>query len=115
MKKLLFILLFSFNVKAMSDGTCGSVKSSDWKSPNDQLAKLNGAFCPDRLPHCPYKCQSYYVRMLIDSIKTLIEDLYLDNMIDLETMERQLKALQTERSVEIFKEIFDHIKKLKDE
>lgn len=122
MKKLLLILLFSFNLKGMADGTCGSIKSSDWNSPNDVIARLNGvdgrdlpkidSFCPDQ---CPYRCNSYFVRVLIDSIKTLIEDLYRDNLIDLETMEYQLKALQTERSVEIFKEIFDHIKKLKDE
>lgn len=122
MKKLLFALLLVSNCQGMSDGTCGSIKSSDWQSPNDVIARLNGidgrnlpkvdSFCPD---NCPYKCSSYFVRTLIDSIKTLIEDLYRDNMIDLETMEYQLKALQTEHSVEIFKEIFDHIKKLKDE
>src|SRR5579862_7881516 len=122
MKKLLLSLLFVVNCNAMSDGTCGVVKSSDWNSPNDVIARLNGvdgrglpqvdSFCPEK---CPYKCNSYFVRTLIDSIKTLIEDLYKDNMIDLETMEAQLKSLQTERSVEIFKEIFDHIQKLKDE
>jgi len=133
MKKLLFSLLFVVNCQAMSDvsgealaktdGKCGSVKSSDWNSPNDTIARLNGAYVLDKLPKidsfcpdiCPYRCNSYFIKSLIDSIKILIEDLYRDNLIDLYTMEYQLKALQTERSVEIFKEILDHIKKLKDE
>ena len=104
------------NSQAMSDGTCGAIKSSDWNSPNDTIARLNGSSCPlDRIPECPFKCKSYYVSMLVESIKKLIEEMYYDNLIDLETMECQLTQLKTERTAEIFAELLEHIKNLKGE
>lgn len=114
MKKLLICVLWSFSANSMTDkGTIGSDKV---ETPNEVIYRLNGSGCPlDRLPQCPYNCKNYYIAMMVDSIKNLIVDLYNDNLIDLETMENQLKALQTERTAEIFKEILEHIQKLKDE
>ncbi len=119
MNMTLFLLLrLTMNMNAMSDATCASIKSSDWNSPNDYIAKLNGACLPSvtppTVPQCENRCKQYYVNMLIDSMKKLIEDLYCDNLIDLETMEREILSLRNEKNAEMIDQVLEKIKNLKE-
>ncbi|HWY34843.1 MAG TPA: hypothetical protein VNX68_09360 [Nitrosopumilaceae archaeon] len=114
MKKLLFSLLFVVNCNAMSDGSCGSVKSSDWNSPNDRIARLNGACKIDNHADCPFKCKTYYAHVMIEAIKQLVEDLYNENMIDIETMEREILSLRNEKNAEMINQVLDKIQNLKE-
>lgn len=114
MKKLLFSLLFVVNCNAMSDGTCGAIKSSDWNSPNDTIARLNGACKIDEYLECPFRCKTFYAHVMIEAIKQLVEDLYNDNMIDIETMEREILSLKNEKNAEMIDQVLDKIQSLKD-
>jgi hypothetical protein len=110
-KLLLLILLFGSSVNGMSDSKCGVIKSSDWNSPNDILARLNG---PSQLtPHCE-KCKQYYLALFVDLINKFVEDLYNCNFIDLETMEHQLKLLRNEKNTEMIEQVLAKINSLKD-
>jgi hypothetical protein len=100
--------------QAMTDGTCGAVKSSDWNSPNDYIARLNGACMPFSGPQCPYRCKQYYMNMLMESIKKLVEDLYAENLIDLETMEKEILSLKNEKNAEMIDQVLEKIKNLKE-
>jgi hypothetical protein len=125
MKKLLFSLLFVVNCNAMSDGTCGAIKSSDWNSPNDTIARLNGvsgealakrdACKIDEHADCPFRCKTYYAHVMIEAIKQLVEDLYNDNMIDIETMEREILSLRNEKNADMINQVLEKIQNLKGE
>jgi len=114
MKKLLMCLLFVVNCNAMTDGTCGTVSSSDWNSPNDIIAKLNGVCKVPHSEECPYKCKTFYAHLMIESIRQLVEDLYNDNLVDLEIMEREILSLKNERNAEMIDQILEKIKDLKE-
>ena len=109
MKKLLFCLLITSNLNSMSDSPCGAISSSDWNSPNDHIAKLNGA---DFIKPKKY---SYKLEELLDSIKTFIDDLYVDELVDLEVMLYELESLKNKTNTDMLQKIIDHIKNLKGE
>jgi hypothetical protein len=116
MKLLLFFMFFVVHCNGMADVSCGSVKSPDWNSPNDQIARLNGSGCPlDRLPDCPFKCKSYYVQNMIECMKNMIVALYAENLIDLETLEREILSLRNEKNAEAMNQVLEKINQLKEQ
>jgi hypothetical protein len=112
-KLLLLTSLFVSSASGMTDGACGSVKSSDWNSPNDVIARLNGA-CKISHEDCPYKCKTFYTHLMVESMKQLIEDLYNDNMIDLEIMEKELLSLINEKNADMINQVIEKIQSLKE-
>ena len=111
MKKFLLISLFAINCNGMADSVCGAIEG---ESPNKTIERMN-LECMAHKRECPFKCKSYYAHMMIESIKTLVEDLYHQNLIDIETMEREFNSLRNERNAEMMDQVLAKIKQLKEE
>jgi len=85
-------------MNAMSDGLCGTIGGEKPETPNECIARLNGTCKPlDRSHECPFRCKSYYMQMMIESMKSMIECMYAENLIDLETMEREILSVRNEK------------------
>ena len=96
----------------LEDGVCGTVQAEPHFTPNENIARLNGA-C---MVHCyPDKCKQYYMNMMIDIVVAFIEDLNDQKLVNLELMRQEILALRTEKNKEAIDKVLEKIKNLKEE
>jgi hypothetical protein len=96
----------------LSDSVCGSVEAEPHFTPNENIARLNGA-C---MVHCyPEKYKQHYINMMVDIMVCFIQDLNDQNLVDLELMMQELLALRNEKNAEGIDKVLEKIKNLKEE
>jgi len=100
----------STSKQELTDGVCGAVEAEPHFTPNENIARLNGAYMVHTYPS---KCKEYYMNIAIDLMVAFIVDLSDQKLLNLDLMFHELLSLKNEKNKEAIDKLIEKIKNLK--